>query len=433
MVLIRKLGLALALLGLQYASPGLANNGATITGIYLDGQPQQSIAGVVISLGKERNNGPVSLQQGIPTGARIQTPARVTLDLVTGNQNSLRIEPNSTVRIAVSAKGENHSVSSGTLSAWVKKKLDFFNITDSTGRFQGAAKSTAYSATVGKGGITFATTEGVIRLNQQVPVSVAGNAVAANKRQPVTVTRTSSLAAEQGSQSFDFDAFQSQPQEFASFEDAVETLNMWIAEAEAYQDWELAVDLYSTLGGMYLDQGDADSAVGLLNEALELNYTSGSGELDLSFSEDHTLLGYAFLELDWPLLALLNFRRAAEILDEIDPYSPWIADSLIDQAEALQQLGDLESSIDLAMQAVEWLSYQLDEDEAILDELMASDDPEAQAMAIDYAWEVSSRLMSIGWALEFAQQPEDAAEVFRTAEELEAFISDWEAEADAYL
>lgn len=153
------------------AVPGLAV--ATIT---VQGQPVQSLAGVQVRLPGAASSQAQILQAGqvLTPGTELTLPRGATLVLLSSNDNSITLHPGARFVVGtVTAKGEIHQPQGGLISFQVKQALDYFNI--SYDRFTAAVKGTSYSVEIdAANSLTFSVTEGVVEVEREVEIRIAG-------------------------------------------------------------------------------------------------------------------------------------------------------------------------------------------------------------------------------------------------------------------
>lgn len=293
-------GISLLLLALLV--PIESHSQSTLTKITYNGVNTSNAEGVLIALPKQNPQKiPVSIGYQIPPGTVVATPSGIQMEFTSVyGGNVITLNPNSKLRLTASAKGENYTNYNGKSGFNVKKKMNFFNVTDSRGKVILASKSTIYSMEVNKNIVRYNTEEGSISVIKKVPLQV-GEAMTnsdRNKNRKLNAFKTEEQSDTMGESYLDVDQMESAY--YPTVQEAINAslINIQMLEQTTNNPLALAEEK-SYLAYLLLDYGRAGEAIAPLEEAIYL---------------------YA-------------------IVDEYDPY---ISEMILDLAEACYDSGDYE-------------------------------------------------------------------------------------------
>lgn len=426
MITLRSAGFAgLVLMYYCVTADALAQSEVTL--IQVDGQEVRSAAGIRVAAPKQQPRlGEVNTGDSFPQGTVIETPAKTVLELSSLNGNTLRIEARSKIRLAASANGESYTAFAGKVWFTVKKRLNFFNVSDSRGKIQGAVKATKFSVEVGEKAIKFEKTEGEVALQRKVQVKIA-DAKSSGERQrsrDLTTTKIDYLSADASELSYALDYYETDVVEFETYEGAEQYFRQQLEHHSHGSDREQLADDYTTLGYVYLDQGSPGAAVEYFNSALEINRQLFPGGIDPILADNYTDLGYAYLDLSQPKVAVKYFQEALAINEQIDPEDPLIAESYINLADALAEAGEDEAAQEYLRDAIAILELDLEINLEDFRDASTSDDPEDLELAWYIALDIVDNYENLGWAWEIAGDEERADRYYDQAEALEAQLGE---------
>jgi tetratricopeptide (TPR) repeat protein len=330
-------------------------------------------ANIRVAAGTQKlQNKSVSIGDEFASGTTIETPPRVSLALDANNGNVITIDANTKLRLSPSESGTSVTMLAGKAWFHVKNALNFFKVSDATGKFQGAVKGTRFSVEIKNGKIDFQRTEGTVVLEKTVklafktpPKSEAKSDKKRERSQDLTTSKYEELGQDNSSVSYDLGDYDTEPQLHDTIEDAQQLFLTELAAAQQKGDMIAIADNHSVLGQLYLEQGDAETAVQHFSQAIMIFEKNNSGLVDDALAADYSDLGYAYLELGNEQKAYEAFEKAHQMEVQADPGDPDIAESLLDLADAAAEAGQESKAKDYLLQAIEILQYNyaIDQDD----------------------------------------------------------------------
>ncbi len=350
-----------------------------VTGIQVNGQNVGVAQGVRVATPNSRPaEVEVRSKQTFAAGTVIETPAQTILQLRSVNGATVTVAARSKLRLVASSRGESYTAFAGRLLFSIKKgvasRLSFFNVKDSGNKIQAAVRGTEFSTTIGPKGMQFQRTEGQVAVSRKVRVKIA-NAGGASGRRAMTTTKTEYLSDERSELSYDFDYFDTEYEEFQSYQEA---------EQAIWQD---------------LQQNGDDPEI---------------------LADGYTSLGYLYLDREMPAQAIEYFTKVLNIYQEIDPEDPLIADTYIDLADAYQEREDLTTATQYLNKAREIIELDLKFNRDDLN-YYQSKDPE---MAWSIAMDLIDNYENLAWTYELQDDEYTAQQYFEKARQLKAIYGE---------
>jgi len=337
----------------------------------------QSVSQVTISVAKPRERPasiPVKPQDAFPSGTIFQIPASTVVWLISTNNNRQRLGPGSKHQATVSPKGESHQTFVGQVTHYVTNLLNFYKASGSTPKYQAAVGGTIFTVeAVGKD-VKFNTTEGRVAVRSKVPLTISEAAkVERKKERELTTTQVTYLSEGDSEQLFNHNS--SEQVTYATYAEAIAVYQQQLDQA--FDDGVNAgylVDGYITLGALYLDNGEPEQAIDPL-------------------------------------------ERAVQLLEEIDPDDPFIAEDYLTLAEAYYYSDDEAGGDESWNTAVDILEEEVPYYEEEYRYFLEEEDD-------DTAWSIGQDLAdmydTLGWAYELVEDYDQAEEYYQLLDELEA-------------
>ena len=329
---------------------------------------------LTIALPKQQpQNMRVSKNQTFASGTLFAVPAN-TVVWLGSNANHQRLGPGSRHMAAAGPKGESHKTFWGSVTHYVKNKLNFYKASGPSTKQQGAVKGTIFTVSAVGKDVKFSTKEGRVAISQKVGVNIKEQSQNSRNRSPqLETTKTSYLDA--GREQLYYHNSNEQIT-FASYEQAI----------NAFQQ---------ELDKLYLDGEDAEFIV-----------------------EYYTLLGELFLDDERYEDAIETFETAIELYeDELDPYDPLLADNYLGLAEAFFMAGYQDEGIQTWNKATSFIVRDLETNEIDLNYFIQIED-------YDTAWgiglDVVDNLDNLGWAYYLINDTVNGDKFYSMAREIEA-------------
>jgi tetratricopeptide (TPR) repeat protein len=344
-----------------------------IAEVEFNGQRTSSVE-IIIAKPKERPApANVKPQDAFPSGTIFQIPANTVVWLSTNN-NRQRLGPGSKHQATVSPKGESHQTFVGQVTHYVSNLLNFYKASGPTPKYQGAVEGTIFTVeAVGKD-VKFNTTEGRVAIQSKVPLTISEAAkVERKKERELTTTQVTYLSEGDSEQLFNHNS--SEQVTYATYAEAIAIYQQQLDQAfDDGVDAGYLVDGYMTLGALYLDNGEPEQAIDPL-------------------------------------------ERAVQLLKEIDPDDPFIAEDYLTLAEAYYYSDDEAGGDENWNIAVDILKEEVPYYEEEYRYFLEEEDN-------DTAWSIGQDLAdmydTLGWAYELVEDYDQAEEYYQRLDELEA-------------
>lgn len=285
-----------------------------ITQIEVDGN--KTLEPVTIPLTtplKSRRGTRLRVGDSISNGSIIEAPSNIAIVLESNDGNGVLLSPGSTLRIEiVNNKGESYVAMAGKLWFSIKKKLNFFTVSDSTQRIRASISGTNLSVALVGNQITFERGTGEILLSRRSTLNLTRQGATAAVIVPIW--DTSILNSGNGSVSWNvISGSGDENHSITSIDEAID----FMTERVTYRD-DSIVAAYdrTTLGYLQLESGDYSSAVAELSKAVNIRQDNLS-EFNPDLADSKVILGEALVRNGEPDEALSVLQDAYSIYNSV--------------------------------------------------------------------------------------------------------------------
>jgi hypothetical protein len=334
-----KIHAAIMLLFLFIVSVAGAQKVSTITGLALNGKSAASIDMNIFPPGKGGNKTTANINDRLLAGTRMVIPANAIVRLQSpGGTQVIKSIQGKPIEYTVdfTEQGENHVVKG--LGAQIEnsvKKIAGYNYRNTNEKGTTAAsKGTVFTFTDLSNGkdekATITTAEGTINIIDKVPCTINGEPVKNNRKGGVT---TKSVSQTQSAGDNEFTSSNT-PLDYGNLERAIAYIQSEINSGET--DPEDIADDLMCLGDLYMDNEQADQAIGAYSKAADY-YLAQYGDDDMSTLEARLSVADAYMAAGDEAKGSSIVKESISILEDILDYD-------LDDLDFAKQNDDAESA-----------------------------------------------------------------------------------------